>query len=203
MWETSALWFLLSILSVGQLVALACMERADVEAVLLDALEMVVTTGTFTAALMATVEKAPSYVTADQRGDLLHGLEHAQEGDFSRAAGALTDGLEGALWSAGREMQVIDGDRRLLDKPEKGKIHRVERVVRKLPAAQEFRTFVCGRVFGDLGNPLRHGDHSDRRQRALFAIVGIAGWVEAFMKVPAADKLGSLISDELASRAKR
>ena len=202
-WEESALWFLLSILSVGQLVALARMERAEVEAVLLDALEIVVTTGTFTAALMATIEKAPPYVTADQRDDLLHGLEHAQAGEFSRAAGPLTAGLEGALWSAGRELDVIDGDRRLLDKPEKGRIHRVELVVRKLPAVQEFRKFVCGRVFGDLGNPLRHGEQSDRRQRSLFAIVAIAGWVEAFMKVRAADALGTLLSDELASRAGR
>jgi hypothetical protein len=198
MWEASALWFLLSILSVGQLVAIARMERADVEAVLLDALEIVVTTGTFTAALIAIVKKAPSYVTDDQRDDMLHGLEHAQEGEFSRAAGPLTAGLEGAIWSAGRELEVIDGDRRLLDKPEQGRIHRVERVVRKLPAAQEFRSFVCGRVFGDLGNPLRHGEQSDRRQRSLFAIVAIAGWVEAFMKVPAADALGTLLSDELA-----
>ncbi len=202
-WEASALWFLLSILSVGQLVALARMDRADVEAVLLDALEIVVTTGTFTAALIATVKKAPSYVTDDQRDDMLHGLEHAQEGEFSRAAGPLTAGLEGAIWSAGRELEVIDSDRRLLDKPEQGRIHRVERVVRKLPAAQEFRSFVCGRVFGDLGNPLRHGDRSDRRQRSLFAIVAIAGWVEAFMKVPAADALGTLLSDELASRTRR
>ncbi len=202
-WEASALWFLLSILSVGQLVALARMERADVEAVLLDALEIVVTIGTFTAALIATVKKAPSYVTDDQRDDMLHGLEHAQEGEFSRAAGPLTAGLEGAIWSAGRELEVIDGDRRLLDKPEQGRIHRVERVVRKLPAAKEFRSFVCGRVFGDLGNPLRHGDASDRRQRSLFAIVAIAGWVEAFMKIPAADALGTLLSDELASRTRR
>jgi hypothetical protein len=202
-WEESALWFLLSILSVGQLVALARMERAEVEAVLLDALEIVVTTGTFTAALMATVRKAPPYVTADQREDLLHGLEHAQAGEFSRAAGPLTAGLEGALWSAGRELDVIDGDRRLLDRPEQGRIHRVELVVRKLPAVQEFRKFVCGRVFGDLGNPLRHGEQSDRRQRSLFAIVAIAGWVEAFMKVRAADALGTLLSDELASRAGR
>jgi hypothetical protein len=203
MWETSALWFLISILSVGQLVALARMERADVEVVLLDALEVVVTSGIFIAALIATVKKAPPYVTADQRDDLLHGLEHAQAGEFSRAAGPLTAGLEGALWSAGRESEVIDGDRRLLDKPEKGKVHRVELVVRKLPAVQEFRTFVCGRVFGDLGNPLRHGEQSDRRQRSLFAVVAIAGWVEAFMKVPAADALGTLLSDELASRARR
>jgi hypothetical protein len=202
-WEASALWFLLSILSVGQLVALARMDRADVEAVLLDALEIVVTTGTFTAALIATVKKAPSYVIDDQRDDMLHGLEHAQKGEFSRAAGPLTAGLEGAIWSAGRELEVIDSDRRLLDKPEQGRIHRVERVVRKLPATQEFRSFVCGRVFGDLGNPLRHGDRSDRRQRSLFAIVAIAGWVEAFMKVPAADALGTLLSDELASRTRR
>jgi len=202
-WETSALWFLLSILSVGQLVALARMERADVEAVLLDALEIVVTTGTFTAALMATIEKAPSYVTDDQRDDLLHGLEHAEAGEFSRAALHLTAGLEGALWSAGRELEVIDGERRLLDKPEKGKIHRVELVVRKLPAVQEFRSFVCGRVFGDLGNPVRHGEQSDRRRQSLFAIAAIAGWIEAFMKVRAADALGSLLSDEMASRAGR
>ncbi len=202
-WETSALWFLLSILSVGQLVALARMDRADVEAVLLDALEIVVTTGTFTAALMASVEKAPSYVTDDQRDDLLHGLEHAEVGEFSRAALHLTAGLEGALWSVGRELEVIDGHRRLLNKPEKGKIHRVEPVVRKLPAVQEFRSFVCGRVFGDLGNPVRHGEQSDRRRQSLFAIVAIAGWIETFMKVRAADALGSLLSDELASRAER
>lgn len=200
-WETSTLWFLLSIVGVGQLIALARMERTDVEAVLLDALESVVTAGTFTEALIATIEKAPSYVTADQRDDMVHGLEHARAGEFSRAAGPLTAGLEGALWSAGRELEVINSDRRLLDEPEKGKVRRVELVVRKLPAVQEFRKFVCGRVFGDLGNPLRHGEQSDRRQRSLFAIVAIAGWIDAFMKVPAADTLGTLLSDELASRA--
>jgi hypothetical protein len=198
-WETSALWFLLSILSVGQLVTLARMEHADVEAVLLDALEIVVTRGAFTAALIATIKKVPSYVAADQRDDLLHGLEHAQAAEFSRAALPLTAGLEGALWSAGRELDVIDADRRLLDKPDKGKIHRVELVVRKLPALQEFRTFVCGRVFGDIGNPVRHGEQSDRRRQSLFAIVAIAGWIEAFMMVRATDALGTMLSDELAS----
>lgn len=202
-WERSALWFLLSILSVGRVVTLARMERADLEAVLLDALEIVVTSGAFTAALIATIKKAPSYVTADQRDDLLHGLEHAQVGEFSRAALPLTAGLEGALWSAGRELDVIDADRRLLDKPNKGKIHRVEMVVRKLPAVQEFRTFVCGRVFGDIGNPVRHGEQSDRRRQSLFAIVAIAGWIEAFMKVRATDALGTLLSDELASHNAR
>jgi len=160
----------------------------------------VVTNGAFTASLIATVKQAPSYVTADQRDDLLHGLEHAQAGEFSRAALPLTAGLEGALWSAGRELDVIDADRRLLDKPDKGKIHRVELVVRKLPAVREFRTFVCGRVFGDIGNPVRHGEQSDRRRQSLFAIVAIAGWIEAFMKVPATDALGTLLSDELSSR---
>lgn len=198
-WEASALWFLLSILSVGQLPALARLERADMEAVLLDALEAVVVSGAYTAALMSTLTKAP-YVSADQRDDLLHGLEHAQRGEFTRAALPLTAGLEGALWSVGRELAIIDDARRLRARPGKGIIRRVEHVVRELPAVQEFRTFVCGGVFGDKGNPLRHGDHSDRRRQALFAIVAIAGWVEAFMKVAATDALGSALSDELASR---
>lgn len=197
-WETSALWFLLSILSVGQLVTLASLEPADVEAVLLNALEIVVTSGAFTATLIATIKQAPSYVTADQRNDLLHGLEHAQGGEFSRAALPLTAGLEGALWSAGRELDVIDADRRLLDKPDKGEIHRVELLVRKLPTVQEFRTFVCGRVFGNVGNPMRHGEQSDRRRQSLFTIVAIAGWIEAFMKVRATDALGTQLSEELA-----
>jgi hypothetical protein len=197
-WETSTLWFLFSILSAGQSVALMHVDGAEVEAVLLDALEIVVTTGTFTAALMTTLGRAP-YVSPEQRDDLLHGLEHAEAGEFSRAALPLTAGLEGALWSAGRELEVIGEDRRLLEKPDRGVMHRIEPIVEKLPAEREFRRFVRGRVFGNKGNPLRHGEQSDRRRQALFVIVAIAGWIEAFMKVPAADALGALLSDELAS----
>lgn len=93
----SASWFLLSVLSVRQLFALAH-EREEIEAVLLDALEVVVMAGAFTTALSATLDKAP-HASPDQRADLRHGLEHAQHGEFGRAVPPLMVGLEGALWS--------------------------------------------------------------------------------------------------------
>ena len=199
-WESTALWFLLSILSVGQLASLAHMDREEIEAVLLDALEVVVTAGIFTAALDAAVRKA-DYISPDQRDDLLHGLEHAQRGEFVHAVPSLMTGFEGALWSTARALTIVDPERRqLAGKPQTRVVARIERVVRKLPAKQDYRTFVCGRVFGDTGHPVRHGEQSDRRRQALFAIVAIAGWLDAFMKVSAHDALGRMLSDALGSR---
>ncbi|MGC2372358.1 MAG: hypothetical protein WA484_00645 [Solirubrobacteraceae bacterium] len=199
-WESTALWFLLSILSVGQLVTLAEMERDEMEAVLLDALEVVVTTGIFTAVLDVAVRKA-DYISPDQRDDLLHGLEHAQRGEFVHAVPSLMTGFEGALWSTARALTIVDAERRqLAGKPQTRVLTRIEPVVRKLPAKQDYRIFVCGRVFGDTGHPVRHGEQSDRRRQALFAIVAIAGWLDAFMKVSAHDALGRMLSDALGSR---
>jgi hypothetical protein len=199
-WESTALWFLLSILNVGQLVALADMEREEIEAVLLDALEVVVMKGIFIAALDAAVRKA-NYISSDQRDDLLHGLEHAQRGEFVHAVPSLMTGFEGALWSTARALTIVDAERRQLEgKPQQRAVVRIEPVVRKLPAKQDYRTFVCSRVFGDSGNPVRHGEQSDRRRQALFAIVAIAGWLDTFMKVSAHDALGRMLSEALGSR---
>jgi hypothetical protein len=202
-WEGHALWFIFSALSVPQVYRLARLgRREEVEAVLLDALEAIVIKGVFTAELSAALRNVPSFVSADQRDDMRHGLEHAQRGEFSHAVPPLMLGLEGAFWSAGREHQVIDSERRLLAKPEKGVMRRVEPVVRGLlPEKQEFRTFVCSRIFGNVvGNPVRRGEQHDRRRQALFAVVGIAGWIDAFMGLRARQALARLLHEELASR---
>jgi hypothetical protein len=47
---------------------------------------------------------------------------------------------------------------------------------------------------------VRQGEQSDRRCQAPFAIVAIAGWLDAFMKVSAHDALGRMLSDALGSR---
>lgn len=198
-WESSALWFLLGVLSVRQIFSLARMDREEIEGVLLDALEVVVTKGRFTEALSATLEKAP-HVSADQRDDLRHGLEHARHGEFARAVPPLMVGLEGALWSVARAHTVVDEGRQLIGRPTKGAVVRIEPVVRKLPAKREYVTFVCSRVFGDAGNPVRHGEQSDRRRQALFAIVAIVGWVDAFMGVQAREALGRMLREELRAR---
>lgn len=198
-WEGSALWFLLSVLSVRQIVSLALLDREGIEAVLLDALEAVVTEGAFAEALSATLEKAP-HVSADQRDDLRHGIEHARHGEFARAVPPLMVGLEGAIWSVARAHTVVDEHRQLVGRPTKGAVARIEPVVRKLPAKQDYVTFVCSRVFGDVGNPVRHGEQSDRRRQALFAIVAIVGWADAFMGVRAREALGRMLREELRSR---
>ena len=59
---------------------------------------------------------------------------------------------------------------------------------------------MCSRVFGDAGNPVRHGEQSDRRRQALFAIVAIVGWVDAFMGVQAREALGRMLREELRAR---
>jgi hypothetical protein len=198
-WEGSALWFLLSVLGVRQIFSLARLDREGIEAVLLDALEAVITEGRFTEALSATLEKAP-HVSADQRDDLRHGLEHAGHGEFGRAVPPLMVGLEGAIWSAARAHTVVDERRQLIGRPTKGAVARIEPVVRKLSAKQDYVTFVCSRVFGDVGNPVRHGEQSDRRRQALFAIVAIVGWADVFMGVRAREALGRLLREELRSR---
>lgn len=64
---------------------------------------------------------------------------------------------------------------------------------------QEYRTFLTNRVFGNIGNPVRHGEQSDRHRQALFAIVAVAGWLDSFTVVSAHEVLGLMLTEELSS----
>jgi hypothetical protein len=195
-WENHALWFILSSLSIGIELAFGHRDREEVEAAVLDGLEAIVASGAFTGALITAVEDA-DYLSPDQRQDLIHGLSHAGRGEFVLAVPSLMAGLEGALWSVARARSVINEKRMLEVRPGKV-VHRIEPVVRKLPAEKSYATFVCGRVFGDIGNPVRHGEQSaSRRTQALFAIVAIAGWLDAFAGVSARQVLGEMLWDQL------
>jgi hypothetical protein len=57
-WEQSALWFMLSSLSIGHVHHMADMERAEVEHDLLRALEAIVTDGDYAQALSSALDKA-------------------------------------------------------------------------------------------------------------------------------------------------
>jgi hypothetical protein len=58
---------------------------------------------------------------------------------------------------------------------------------------------VCARVFGNRGNPVRHGEESGaRRRHALFVVVAIAGWMDVFMEVPAREALARRLREQLA-----
>jgi hypothetical protein len=198
-WEQSALWFMLSSLSIEHGHRMADMEPAEVEHDLLRALEAIVTEGGYAQALSSALDKAP-HVTDVQRDHLQHGLEHAQRGEFERAIPPLMHGMEGALWSTARALSVIDAKRRLVNRPRMPRARSIEPVIRELPTGEGFATFVIHRVFGGSGNVVRHGElGGDGRQRALFLVVAVAGWLDAVMEVPAHEVLGHMLSEQLSA----
>lgn len=201
-WEGNALWFVLSSLNVGDLYLLADLSPEEVEEVILDALEQVIVEGRFTRSLRATVAEAP-HITHFQRENLLHGLQHAEDGEFLHAVPPLMYGLEGAIVSAARDRSVIDAERRLLSRPSK-KLKSVEAIVRAMQLDEEFRRFLHRRVFGTVGNPFRHGDATEgERRQTLLAIVALSGWVDVFMGKAARAVLVDLMSERLPEAVER
>jgi hypothetical protein len=198
-WEQSALWFMLSSLSMGHAHRIAYMEPAEVEHDLLRALQAIVTEGGYAQALSMALDKAP-HLTDVQRDHLQHGLEHAGTGEFDRAIPPLMHGMEGALWSTARGLSLIDAKRRLVNRPRRPLARSIEPVIRELPAGEGFSTFVIHRVFGGSGNVVRHGELGvDGRQRALFLVVAVAGWLDAVMEVPAHEVLGHMLNEQLSA----
>jgi hypothetical protein len=195
-WESHALWFIISSLPLGDRLTLADLDREQVEEVILRALEAVVGDGKFVAALREVLGEAP-LISAFQRENLMHGLELAEKRQYIIAVTPLTIGLEGALYSAARDRQVIDAERRLLSKPGK-RAHSVEEVVREMELDREYSKFLYGRIFGTRGNFFRHGDaDGGERRQALLAVVALGGWIDTFMGLSARSVLVEMMSDEL------
>jgi hypothetical protein len=175
---------------------LIVIERVEVERLLLDALEEVATDPQVIALFEELIQENP-YLDDEQRGDLLHGLEHLAQGDFGRAHAPLKDGLEGALWASGHGVAVIGPDRTHLDKPSK-KIQSVETVVRRLPLGNRLKAFIVRCVFGGEGDPYRHGvGRGARRERVLFMFAALAGVLEHATGEPVEDVLAAALSSHM------
>ena len=196
-WKESPLWFMLSSLPEEDHYLLAGLEREEIEQELDEALEKVVMEGVYTQLLISALETAP-YITDQQREDLQHGLEHAEQGRFGDALPPFLIGMEGALWSTGFALDIIDEERRLIKRPRPRVAESVEPVFKALPTSEGFSTFLLHRVFGGHGNHARHGRESfPRRQHVLCLVVALAGWMADFMEVPAREVLGQMLRDAL------
>jgi hypothetical protein len=194
-WEQTAIWFLLSGLGFAVSQPLGTLNRAEVEAVVLDALESVVADGEFVAALRQAVAEAP-YLGDSQRLHLDHMLEHAAEGEWVYAAAPLYPGLEGAFWQAAYEVPVVTPER--MDVTNPNKQLQFETMVKRLGLEQEFVTFVVRSLFGTAGNPFRHGGaNCGERRQVLFGVAALAGWIEQFAGAPALNVLGTRMSAAL------
>ena len=174
--ENSALWFLLSLLTVRSARPLLALDGDALEAAVLDALEGAVRDEAFASELRSAVARC-EMLTAPQRHHLEHGLQHAHHAEWLDASPPLLAGLEGAFWSVARTKNLINAERRLVAQPTKA-IRGVESLFNKLPVAGDYATFLRHRVFGKSGDPFRHGDaDSGERRQVLFGVAALAdGW---------------------------
>ncbi|HEV7584849.1 MAG TPA: hypothetical protein VGO14_03620 [Solirubrobacteraceae bacterium] len=196
--EGTPLWYLLAPLPISHHSTLSALEEAAIEARVVDAIEVVVTQSDFTFELASALDSVP-YLSREQRGDLQEGLRYVAKGNFDRAIPPLMMGMEGALWSTGRATELIDADRRITAGQKKGrKAESIEMVIKALPSEEGFSTFAIRRVFGGVGNPVRHGEATGtRREHALYLIVLMAGWLTDSMGLPAREVLGQHLREAL------
>lgn len=196
-WERQALWYLLSQFGLHALLRLAKLGRAEVEEVLLQALEAVVTDGEVVPALRTAVANAP-HLDRFPRGHLDHALEQAEKGSYIPASGSLYPGLEGAFGEVGCARALITPERKWADQPKKAV--NFETMVKRLGLDDEFELFIVTAVFGDVGNRYRHG-YGDAtrgvRRQVLFGIAVLAGWLQEFAGVSALDVLSARMAKAL------
>jgi hypothetical protein len=190
-WEQDALWLLFAKVHVGATRGMANLTRAQVEAIILDALEPICSNTKFIGALRAEVAKAP-YLSSSQREHLDHMLEHAEQREYVKASGSLYFGLEGAYREAAHAAMQLprpDGTKKALG---------FEKLVKLMALPAELQTFIVRAVFGGTGNTVRHGaaDGVERRQ-VLLGIVALAGWLELFAAAPALELLSEYLSATL------
>lgn len=199
-WENSALWFLLSLLTVRSARPLLALDGDALEMAVLDALESAVRDDAFASELLAAAARC-EMLTAAQRHHLAHGLQHARHGDWLDASPPLLDGLEGAFWSVARSQDIINSERRLVAQPTKV-VRGVESLFNRLPVAGDYATFLRRRVFGTTGDPFRHGDaDGGERRQVLFGIAALAGWLEEFAAEPVRRALGTRLQLHIVSLA--
>jgi hypothetical protein len=197
-WEQQALWFLFAHLGLRAWRRLANLGRAEVEEVVLHALEVVVTDGEVVPALRAAVGKA-RYLSPFQRTLLDNMLEQAAEGAYIKASGSMYPGLEGAFTEIGCARTVITPERRWTHPPHKPVSF--DAMVKRLKLQHEgFELFVVTAVFGKAGDAYRHG-YGDAttgvRRQVLFGIDALAGWLQEFTSVEALDALGARLERAL------
>jgi hypothetical protein len=189
-WGEDPLWFLLSSLGTRGSWQLVKLNREQVKAALLQALEDVVRDSEYVAALREAVAQASDLTDAEQ-DHLDHALEHAQRGEWRHALASFHPGFEGAVYQAGL--------RRRLVAPSRGtKIEAAESLLRRVIGEGEYLVFVIRHVYGGVGNPHRHGrTNTGEREVMLSGIVALAGWIELFMSLPAMEVLVDEIEGRL------
>jgi len=151
--------------------------RSD-DSELLNVLEPVVTDPVFIEEVQAAAQVA-AHLSPIQRRHLTTALSWLSQRQYVDAYPPFYQGLEAAFYRVARAQGVIDDENHFLNK--KGKARKVEDLFADLIGDARFRRYLRVWVFGERGNPFRHGDIDDPeecRRQALRLAVALIGWLE-------------------------
>jgi hypothetical protein len=166
-------------MALGYPIYIAAKRRRD-DSQLLDLVEPVLTNPEFIAEVIAAVEPAP-YINAIAKEHLTTALDWLGEGEYVKAYPPFYNGLEAALFSVARARKVVDKDNNFVHA--KGKARKADDLLPHLVSDPRYRRYLRAWIFGDVGNPFRHGDvarEEDCRRQSLRLAVAVIGWLEIY-----------------------
>ena len=152
----------------------------DDDTALLATLEPVLTDAEFVDSAKAAIRSAP-FVSNIAKEHLETGFDWLVRKELVKAYPPFYNGLESALYSVARAEGIIDASNRFTNA--KGKAKKVEDLFGALIEDPRYRRYLRSWVFGDHGNPFRHGDVSDVdacNRQSLRLAAAVIGWLEIF-----------------------
>jgi hypothetical protein len=152
----------------------------DDDTALLATLEPVLTDAEFVNSVKTAIRSAP-FVSDIAKEHLETGFDWLVRKELVKAYPPFYNGLESALYSVARAEGIIDTSNRFINA--KGKAKKVEDLFGELIEDPRYRRYLRSWVFGDHGNPFRHGDVSDADacdRQSLRLAAAVIGWLEIF-----------------------
>lgn len=110
-------------------------------------------------------------------------LEMLGAGRFIDAYPPFYEALQAGFTAAARSQRVIDERNYFLIDVPATKMRKTEDLLAHLPLKTRYRRFLRSWIFGEIGDPFRHGDVEDPeecRRQALLLGMAVIGWLDAF-----------------------
>lgn len=155
-------------------------EEAKRDEELLDGLERALQGPSLLAQIEAAVQTSIELDPIAKRR-LVVALEAVGSGHYIDAAPDLSQGLERAFILLARRRGIVDDDNKFLIPARTARAKKVEDLFEHLELDYGYRRYLNSWVFGDFGNPARHGtlpDEAAHRRWVLRAVAALLGWIQ-------------------------
>jgi hypothetical protein len=166
-------------MALGYPIYVAAKHRHD-DSQLLDLVEPVLTNPDFLDEVAVAIDAAP-YITAIAKEHLRTALGWLKDAEYVKAYPPFYNGLESALYSVARAKGLVDNGNNFVSG--KGKARKADDLLPHLVSDPRYRRYLRAWIFGDVGNPFRHGDVElveDCRRQSLRLALAVIGWLEIY-----------------------